>query len=354
MTLPPAAFFASGALPSRARVLFLVGREELEIREVDLPRPGPGELLVAIEAATTCGTDLKVWGRGGHPRMLAVPGPFGHEMTGRIAAIGGSSARRAGAEPGEDPGRFREGDAVIVANSSSCGGCPACRAGRENLCPGLVYLNGAYADYVLLPEPFVERSTYLRPAGLAPELAAMAEPLACVEHGLARLGLAAASGPGSSTGGSKSVLVQGAGPLGLLFLTRRASRSRRNSAPGRRSPSSVPGTTGASPSNASSRSPSTPPARFPAGRPRSARPSPAAARSSSAAAPPPIASRSRPSRCTTTSLRSSVATTTLRAASARRSPGWPRRAPTTACCCRTKTAWRASERPCGRCGSGGR
>jgi L-iditol 2-dehydrogenase len=218
MTLPPAAFFASGALPSRARVLFLVGREELEIREVDLPRPGPGELLVAIEAATTCGTDLKVWGRGGHPRMLAVPGPFGHEMTGRIAAIGGRSARRAGAEPGEDPGRFREGDAVIVANSSSCGGCPACRAGRENLCPGLVYLNGAYADYVLLPEPFVERSTYLRPAGLAPELAAMAEPLACVEHGLARLGLAAASGPGSSTGGSKSVLVQGAGPLGLLFV----------------------------------------------------------------------------------------------------------------------------------------
>lgn len=195
------------ALPGRARAVFLVAPEEIELRDVAVPRPGKGELLVAIEAATTCGTDLKVFRRGGHPRMLEVPGPFGHEMTGRVVAVGSP------AEPGAL--RFREGDAVVVANSAPCGRCPACRDGRENLCPELAYLNGAYADYLLVPAGFVQRSTYLRPAGLAPEIAALAEPLACVEHGLARLGLDRRRGALSS---ARNVLVQGAGPLGQLFV----------------------------------------------------------------------------------------------------------------------------------------
>ena len=200
-------------LPRHGRAIFLLGPEELALREVEVARPGPGELLVAIEAATTCGTDLKVFRRGGHPRMLQVPGPFGHEMTGRVVAVG------AGLAAGKL--RFREGDGVVVANSASCGHCPACRRGRENLCPGLRYLNGAYADYLLVPAPFVERSTYPRPAGLAPEIAALAEPLACVEHGLDRLGLStAASGGGTPDPGAErhEILVQGAGPLGLLFV----------------------------------------------------------------------------------------------------------------------------------------
>lgn len=198
----------SGSIPARGRAVFLIGPEEIVLREVDVPRPGPGELLVAIEAATTCGTDLKVFRRGGHPRMLAVPGPFGHEISGRVVAAGGGPGPTAAH-------RFREGDAVVVANSASCGSCPACRSGRENLCPGLVYLNGAYADYLLVPAPFVERSTYLRPDALAPELAALAEPLACVEHGLERLGLSAAV---AAPGEERPVLVQGAGPLGQLFV----------------------------------------------------------------------------------------------------------------------------------------
>lgn len=196
-----------GGIPARARAIFLLGPEEIVLREVAVPRPGPGELLVAIEAATTCGTDLKVFRRGGHPRMLEVPGPFGHEISGRIVAAGSS--------PGSTTQRFREGDAVVVANSASCGVCPACRSGRENLCPGLAYLNGAYADYLLVPAPFVARSTYLRPAGLAPELAALAEPLACVEHGLERL---ASTTAGAAPGEARHVLVQGAGPLGQLFV----------------------------------------------------------------------------------------------------------------------------------------
>ena len=210
--------YALAALPAKARAIYLIAPEELELREVPVPRPGPGELLVAIEAATTCGTDLKVFRRGGHPRMLEVPGPFGHEMTGRIAAIGSAltsgagGGPRAGAAGATGTSRFREGDAVIVANSASCGRCALCHDGRENLCPELTYLNGAYADFLLVPARFVERSTYPRPAGLAAELAALAEPLACVEHGLARLGLEA---PG---GAPRQILVLGAGPLGLLFV----------------------------------------------------------------------------------------------------------------------------------------
>lgn len=218
MTERRRAGIASAALPVRARAVFLVAPEELELRELEVPRPGPGEILVAIEAATTCGTDVKVFRRGGHPRMLEVPGPFGHEMTGRIAAIGGSGgpggslASGASGAIGIGGTRFREDDAVVVANSASCGHCGACRDGRENLCLELVYLNGAYADFLLVPARFVARSTYPRPAGLAPELAALAEPLACVEHGLSRLGLDAHGVP------ARNILVQGAGPLGLLFV----------------------------------------------------------------------------------------------------------------------------------------
>lgn len=202
---------SAGLLPRTARAVYLLGPEEVELREVEVPRPSPGELLVAIDAATTCGTDLKVFRRGGHPRMLSVPGPFGHEMTGRVAAVGGARGAN---------GRWREGDAVVVANSASCGSCPACLDGRENLCADLHYLNGAYSDFLLVPERFAERSTYPRPAGLAPEIAALAEPLACVEHGLERILRGrpdgTASGPSRRAPGRRT-LVQGAGPLGLLF-----------------------------------------------------------------------------------------------------------------------------------------
>jgi L-iditol 2-dehydrogenase len=183
-------------IPARARALYLTGPESVELREIATPRPGAGELLLAIDFATTCGTDLKVYRRGGHPRMLVVPGPFGHEMTGRVAAVG------AGVDG------FAEGDALIVANSASCGLCRPCLARRENLCERLRYLNGAFADYLLVPELFVRRSSYARPSRLPAELASLAEPLACVEHGLERLALDR----------SREVLVLGAGSLGLLFV----------------------------------------------------------------------------------------------------------------------------------------
>jgi L-iditol 2-dehydrogenase len=189
------------ALPSTMRGAMLLGPEQLEVREVPVPRPGPGELLMRIRAATTCGTDVKVFLRGGHPRMLSVPTLFGHEMAGTVVALGS----------GVDA--FREGDGVVVTNSASCGECAACRSARENLCEDLVYLNGAYAEYLLVPARFVARSTHPIPDGVAFEIAALTEPLACVLHGVEVCEL-----DRYARAGAAETIVYGAGPIGLLFV----------------------------------------------------------------------------------------------------------------------------------------
>ena len=179
---------------------FLMGPERLELREVPVPEPGDGELLLRIGAATTCGTDLKAFQRGGHPRMLKAPTPFGHEMAGTITAVG----------PAIGPGtaRWKTGDRVVVANSAPCGVCEWCSRGRENLCSDLQYLNGAFSEYLLVPRRFAAVSTYKLPAKLPFEVGALAEPLACVLHGLEISGIERAS----------EIVIYGGGPIGLLFV----------------------------------------------------------------------------------------------------------------------------------------
>lgn len=180
---------------TRCRAVFLTGVETTELRELKLGPPDAGELLLRIDAATTCGTDLKVWQRGGHPRMLEVPGRFGHEGCGTIVQVG------------PDVEDWHSGDRVVVMNSASCGSCRACAAGRENLCSELQYLNGTFAAYLLVPRAFVERSTWKLDESLAPELASLTEPLACVVHGTELC----------SPEAGAEVFVLGAGPIGLLF-----------------------------------------------------------------------------------------------------------------------------------------
>jgi L-iditol 2-dehydrogenase len=183
-------------LPDSYRAVRLVGREELELDHPTLSKPGPGELILRVDVATTCGTDLKVFKQGGHPRMLQVPSPFGHECAGTIAAVG------------RDVRNWQPGEAVVVVNSASCGGCHFCDRGRENLCRDLHYLNGAFAEYLPVPARFVTRSTYSVPKGLALEHASLTEPLACVLHGLEACAL---SEP-------RDVIVLGGGPIGQLLL----------------------------------------------------------------------------------------------------------------------------------------
>jgi L-iditol 2-dehydrogenase len=161
-----AATYASSA----ARCAYLIAPGRVELRSVATPSPGPGELLVEIKCALSCGTDLKTWRRG-HP-MFRLPMAFGHEFAGVVAATG------------EGVRKFQVGDEVMVAPTAPCGHCFFCCRGQENLCPDAVgrMLMGAYADFIVIPAHIAEFNTFLKPPALPFEEAALLEPLACVVH----------------------------------------------------------------------------------------------------------------------------------------------------------------------------
>jgi len=188
-------------LPSAMRAAVLHGREDLRVETVPLAAPEPGGMVVRLDTALTCGTDLKVWRRGYHATMIRIPGILGHEAAGVVAELG------AGAVSNSAPG-LKVGDRVVVANSAPCGACRACGRGQENLCDNLEYLNGMYAEYLRVPARFVRCNTWRIPDGLAMDVAAMTEPLACVLHGLSETPVR----PGDSA------LVIGLGPLGLFWV----------------------------------------------------------------------------------------------------------------------------------------
>ena len=174
----------------------LYGKEDLRLERVAVPQAGPGELVVQVGAALTCGTDLKVYRRGYHAMMLNPPIPFGHELAGVVAEVG------------EGVTRFRKGDRVVALNSAPCDACFFCRNGQQNLCEDLLFNNGAYAEFIRIPARIVEKNTLIVPDGVPFEHAALTEPLACVVRGLEESGAHAGD----------TMVVIGAGPIGLMFM----------------------------------------------------------------------------------------------------------------------------------------
>lgn len=174
----------------------LHGKEDLRVERVPRPSAAAGELVLRVGAALTCGTDLKVYRRGYHARMLQPPVPFGHEVAGVVAEVGRGVLQ------------FREGDRVVALNSAPCDLCFWCRKGQQNLCSDLLFNNGAYAEYMRLPARIVAKNTLHVPDAMRLEHAALTEPLACVERGLQQT--AAAAGD--------TLAVIGAGPIGLMFV----------------------------------------------------------------------------------------------------------------------------------------
>ena len=169
------------------KALIFHGPGDARLETVPDPVAGPGDVLVQVEVALADGTDAKAFQRG-HPVLLGPPpSPFGHEFCG----IDVSSGRR-----------------VVAANSAPCGECGPCARGQETLCENLFpLLNGAYAELILVPERIARRNLLPAPPGLAPEVAALVEPLACCLHGIDRAGIQAGD----------SVAVLGAGPVGLML-----------------------------------------------------------------------------------------------------------------------------------------
>ena len=174
----------------------LHARENLTIEQVELPVAGAGELVLRVEAALTCGTDLKVFRRGYHAKMLTANRLFGHELAGTVVEVG------------EGVAGFALGDRVVPLNSAPCDACFFCRNGQQNLCDDLLFNNGAYAEYIRVPERIVTKNTLKLPEGMLFEHAALTEPLACVMRGLEE----------SNARAGQTAIVLGAGPIGLLFI----------------------------------------------------------------------------------------------------------------------------------------
>jgi L-iditol 2-dehydrogenase len=182
----------------RVKAAILHGKEDIRVEDIAPPPLKPGEVRVRIKAALTCGTDLKVFKRGYHAKMIVPPAVFGHELSGVISELGAGSAELG----------WQIGDRVVPANSAPCDNCFHCGAGQENICDDLLFLNGAYSESIVVPARLVQKNL-LR---LKPETdfadAALTEPLACVVQGVDDTKLRA----------GQHVLVIGAGPIGLMFV----------------------------------------------------------------------------------------------------------------------------------------
>jgi threonine 3-dehydrogenase len=168
-----------------------------ELREVPVPRPGPGEVLIRLEAVSLCGTDLHIyrWDPWAQSRLgKYLPRIFGHEMAGRVVAHG----------PGT--GAVPLGTRVAAETHLVDWTCYQCRTGREHVCANLRILgvdaDGAFAEYMCLPERNAWPSD-----GLAPEIAAIQEPMGNAVFATFVEEITTAT-----------VAVLGCGPIGLMAV----------------------------------------------------------------------------------------------------------------------------------------
>ncbi|MFW9799767.1 MAG: zinc-binding dehydrogenase [Candidatus Thorarchaeota archaeon] len=174
------------------------GIGDVRYEETDVPKIGPGELLIRVGTALTCGTDVKTFKRG-HPILLRhTPALFGHEYAGTIE------------ETGKGVKGLETDMRVVATNSAPCGSCFFCKRGSPNLCDELKssFVNGAFAEYVRVPEPVVRWNTHRIPDSLSFRDAALTEPLACVVHGVEEANIQLGD----------TVAVIGAGPIGQMMI----------------------------------------------------------------------------------------------------------------------------------------
>jgi L-iditol 2-dehydrogenase len=158
------------------RAAILHGPKDLRVEEVPDPED---EVIVEVQAATTCGTDVKMW-RHGHRVLPPYPCPFGHETAGV---------------------RADTGERVLVSDSVACGSCEPCRRGRPQICRSPTWVLGGFAERIAAPEAALHRV----PDGLPAAAAAMAEPLAAAVHAVER------------GGDATDVGIVGGGPMGLML-----------------------------------------------------------------------------------------------------------------------------------------
>jgi L-iditol 2-dehydrogenase len=180
----------------KMKAAMLYGTKDLRIEDVEIPEARKGEVLVKVEAATTCGTDVKIFQRGYVERVIKLPTIFGHEWAGEVAEVG---------EGLDWPAK---GMRVRAGNSAPCLHCSMCQRGNYNLCENMIWLWGAYAQYIKVPARMVLVNVQEIPQHVSYEEAAITEPLACVLHGIEKAEVKLGD----------TVAIIGAGPIGLLHL----------------------------------------------------------------------------------------------------------------------------------------
>jgi L-iditol 2-dehydrogenase len=178
------------------KAAMLYGVKDLRVEDVEVPRVEAGEVLVKVKAATTCGTDLKILQRGYVEKVIKLPTIFGHEWAGDVAEVG------EGLDWPKKDMRVRAG------NSAPCLRCAMCQKGKYNLCENMIWLWGAYAEYIKVPARMVLVNMQEIPRHVSYEEAAITEPLACVLRGVEEAGVKLGD----------TVAIIGAGPIGLLHL----------------------------------------------------------------------------------------------------------------------------------------
>ncbi|WP_422444800.1 zinc-binding dehydrogenase [Thermoanaerobacterium sp. DL9XJH110] len=169
------------------------GPEDVRIEEVEIPKPGYGEIVVKNRVALTCGTDVKTYLRG-YP-LWKPPYPFGHEAAGEVAYVG------------EGVNGFKVGDRVVAHNSAPCNRCYFCKHGQHSLCENIKFNLGAFSEYQRIPQEIVDQNTFKLPEGLSFKDAALMEPFSCAVYGIEEADIH----PG------EVVVINGAGPIGLMF-----------------------------------------------------------------------------------------------------------------------------------------
>jgi len=180
----------------KMRAALLYGVKDLRVEHIEVPELGLGEVLVRVRAATTCGTDLKIFRRGYVGGVIEYPTVFGHEWAGEVVDVG------------EGVSWPRKGMRVRGGNSAPCLRCRMCQRSDYNLCEDMMWLWGAYAEYIRVPARIATLNMQEIPSNLSYQEAALTEPLACVLHGIEKANVKLGD----------SVAIIGAGPIGLLHL----------------------------------------------------------------------------------------------------------------------------------------
>lgn len=182
-------------MKGKMKAQLFYGPGDVRYEEVDIPKINQGEALVRIKSALTCGSDLKTY-KWGHPTMIEKGSVFGHEWAGDIVEIG------------DEVTTFKAGDRVAAMNSAPCFQCYYCKLERYSMCENIIYNNGAYAEFIKIPENILKLNTIKITDNLSYKEAALTEPLACVVHGIDL----------SNITEGDMIVVNGTGPIGLMWV----------------------------------------------------------------------------------------------------------------------------------------